>query len=97
SVAVCKRGLDPHDLGIEIANAFCAPLRHVEFDMGNAERDPPEAGGIRLVAAHAIAPRTDRLDMVIVRAECEGGAVELWAHRGEALEQRRAVRHHDGG
>jgi hypothetical protein len=47
-------------------DAFRGPDRHVELDIGNAERDAPEARGVRLVAAHAVAPRADRLDMVVV-------------------------------
>src|SRR5690349_3198637 len=74
---VRELGLDPHDLRIEVADALGGPARHVELDIGDAERDPPEAGAIRLVAAQAIAPGTDGLDMVIMLAERKRGALEL--------------------
>src|SRR5258705_6638649 len=78
AVAVLEFALHPHDLGIERANAFRSPNRHVEFDIGNAERDAPEARSIRLVAAHAIAPGADGFDIIIVFAERERGAFELF-------------------
>ena len=53
------------------------PDRHLELDIGDAERDAPEARGVRLIAAHAIAPGTGRLDIVVMLAERERGAVEL--------------------
>ena len=67
--------------------AFAVPDRHVELDIGNAERDPSEAVGIGLIDAHAIAPGAGGLDVIIVLAEGEGGAFELLCDRGEAVEQ----------
>ena len=57
----------------------------------------PKRGGVRLVAADAVAPRADRLDVVVVLGEVEAGAVELLAHAGEPLQQRLAALHHDAG
>src|SRR3954453_6710932 len=76
-VAVLQLGRDAHDLGIERANAWCGPERHVELDIRDAERDAPEALSIRLVAAHPIAPWAYRLDVVVMLAERKRGALEL--------------------
>src|SRR5882724_2356040 len=76
-VGVCKFGLYSHDLRIEGANAFRSPRRHLEFDIGYAERNPPEARRIRLVAADAIAPGTCCFDVVVLLVEPESGARQL--------------------
>ena len=83
--------------GIERADAFRGPDRYVELDIGNAERDAPEARGVRLVAAHAIAPGADGLDMVVVLAECERGAFQLLRDRRQPLKQRLAPGDDDSG
>src|SRR5215213_4660089 len=57
------------DRRIEIGDALRGADRHVELDVGNAERDTAEACGVRLVDAHAVAPRTRRLDIIVVFAE----------------------------
>src|SRR5438105_856538 len=59
------------DRRIKISDAFRGPDRHVELDVRNPEPDAPKAPGIWLVDADAIAPRANRLDMVIVLAEAE--------------------------
>src|SRR5262245_53225726 len=76
TVTILKFGLYPHDLRIEGANALCSPSRHCELDIGDAERDAPEARRIRLMAADAIAPGTCGFDVVILLVECEGGAFQ---------------------
>src|SRR5207248_4389628 len=88
---------DSHHLGIESENGLCGPDRHVELDIGNAERDAPEAPGVWLVAAHAIAPRAGRLDIIVVLFEGEAGALELFGDRREAPEQGIAARDHEAG
>src|SRR6202030_386870 len=45
-----------HDLRVEFAITLGATDGSVEFDIGNAERDTPETGGVRLVATQAVAP-----------------------------------------
>ncbi len=97
AVAVLEFGLYPHDLRIEGANAFRSPGRYLELDIGDAERDAPEARGIRLIAAHAVAPGTGRLDIVVVFAEPERGALELPGDGREPVEQRLAARDDDPG
>src|SRR5260370_30759577 len=81
TVTVLEFGLYPNDLWIEGANAFRSPLRYLELDIGDAERDAAEACGIRLIAAHTIAPGTCCLDIVVVLAKRERGAVHLPGHR----------------
>src|SRR5713226_3843005 len=76
AIAVGKFSGHPHDLRIEGANAWCGPDRALEFDIGDAERDAPEAHSIPRMAAHAIAPRTNRLDVVVVLAKRERRTVE---------------------
>ena len=73
------------------------PEGDVELDIGDAERDAPEPRGVRLVAAHAIAPGTYRLDMVVVLAEGEGGAGQFGGDGGEPLEQGLAAGDDDAG
>src|SRR5260370_21327437 len=97
AIAVRKLGGHPHDRWIERANAWRGPDRDLEFDIGDAERDAPEARGVRLIAAHAIAPWTGRLDMVVVLAKRERRTVELFVDRCEPFEQRLAARDHDPG
>src|SRR3982074_1958137 len=97
SVAVPEFGGYPHDLRIEGANALRRPGRYLELDIGDAERDAPEAGGIRLIAAHAIAPGTGGLDVVVVLGERERGAVQLLCDKCEPIEQGLAARDHDPG
>src|ERR1700723_3384638 len=74
AVAIVQFGRHRHELRIEGANAFRGPDRNFELDIGYAERDAPEPRGIRLKAAHAIAPGTDRLDVIVVLAERKFGA-----------------------
>src|SRR5258706_4823238 len=71
TIAVRKLGGHPHDLWIEGANAWCSPDRDLEFDIGETDRDAPEARGVRLIAAHAIAPWPNRPDMAVVLAKRE--------------------------
>ena len=97
AVAVFQLGGYCHDLRIEIGNALRRPEGDIEFDIGDAERDAPEPRGVRLVAAHAIAPGTYRLDMVVVLAEGEGGAGELCGDGGEPVEQGLAAGDDDAG
>src|SRR5450631_2209963 len=87
TVAVAEFGLDSHDLGIEGADALRGPGRYLELDIGDAEHDAPEARGIRLIAAHAIAPRTCCLDVVVVLSESERGALQLPGYGREPVEQ----------
>ena len=77
--------------------AFRGPNRNIELDIGNAERDAPEARGVRFVAAHAIAPGAGRLDMVVVLAEFERGAFQLLRDRRQPLKQRLAPGDDDCG
>src|SRR5437868_13136643 len=70
-VAVEEFGLHPHDRRIEGADRLRGAGRHVELDIGNAERDAPEARGVWLIAAYPVAPGADRLDMVVMFGECE--------------------------
>src|ERR1700736_3220450 len=81
TAAVLEFGWYPNDLWIEGANAFRGPLRHLELDIGDAERDAPEACGIGLIAAHTIAPGTCCLDVVVVLAKRERCAVQLPGNR----------------
>jgi hypothetical protein len=71
--------------------------RDVELDIGHAERDAAEAFGVRLVDAHFIAPRTDRLDVIVVLGKSELGPFELAAHFGQPVEQRCAALDHQAG
>src|SRR5450432_841245 len=77
AVAVPKFGGKPNHRRIKSANTLRRANRHVELDIGDAERDAPEPGGVRLIAAHAIAPGTGRLDVVVVLAEPKFGAFQL--------------------
>ena len=97
AVAVLHLRGRAHDRRIERRDRFRAADRHVEFDVGDAERDAPEALGVRLVAAHAIAPRTGRLDIIIVLAEAEFRPLELAAYPREPVEQRVAAGDHQPG
>src|SRR6195256_4868303 len=97
AIAVVELGGHPHDLRIERANAFCGSDRYIELDIGNAERDAAESRGVRLVTAHAIAPWTSRLDIVVVHAERECGTVEFFGDRREPVEQRLTARDDDPG
>src|SRR5947207_12370236 len=83
AVAVVRFGWHSHEFWIEGANAFGGPARYLEFDIGNAECDAPEARGIRFIAAQAIAPGTCHLDVVVVLAERERGAAKLLCDRSE--------------
>src|SRR6201991_3283175 len=96
-VAVLQLGRYAHDLGIEIANALRGADRHVELDIGDAERDAPEARGVRLVATHPVAPRARRLDIVVVLAEGKRGALELVGDGCEPAQQGVAARYDDPG
>src|SRR3954462_10508604 len=96
-IAVPQLSRDSYDLGIESANALRGADRHVELDIGDAERDAAEARGVRLVAAHAIAPWTSRFDMIVVLAERERGAVELFGDRCQPAEQGFAARDDEAG
>src|ERR1019366_8621071 len=96
-VAVPKFGLYPHDLRIEGADACRGPGRYLELDIRDAERYASEARGIRLMAAHAIAPGTCCLDVVIVLAERERGTVQLVGDRREPIEQGLAAGDDDPG
>src|SRR5580692_10211188 len=71
TVVVLELGRYPHDLRIEVANALRRPGGHLELDIGDAKRDAPEAGGVRLIAAQPIAPGACRLDVVVVLTEGE--------------------------
>ena len=54
----------------------CRPARRTRHKACRALMRPKRAG-VRLIAAHAIAPGTGRLDVVVVLAEGELGALEL--------------------
>src|SRR6266567_8515174 len=97
AVAVFEFGRHPHDLRIESADALRGPRRHLELDIGDAERDASETRGIRLIAAHPIAPGTGCLDVVVALAERKRGAVELLCDRREPIEQGVAARDDDPG
>ena len=87
----------PHNLRIEGADRFRGACRHVELDIGNAERDAPEARRVRLIAAHAVAPGADRLDMVIMLGECERRSFQLLRNGCEPRQQRLAAGDDDAG
>src|ERR1700692_687554 len=86
-IAVVKFGGHCHELRIEGANAFRGPDRNLELDIGDAECDAPETRGVRLMAAHPIAPGTYRLDVVVVLAERKFSAVQLLRDGREPVEQ----------
>src|SRR6201991_2433320 len=97
AVTVPQLSRHSHDLGIEIANALRGADRHVELDIGDAERNAPEARGVRLVATHPVAPRARRLDIVVVLAEGKRGALELVGDGCEPAQQGVAARYDDPG
>src|SRR5438067_392130 len=97
AVAVVRFGWYSHKFWIEGANAFGGPARYLEFDIGNAECDAPEARGIWFIAAQAIAPGTCRLDVVVVLAERERGAAKLLCDRREPIEQGLTARNDNAG
>ena len=76
---------------------FAVPTGTSNLDIGNAEIDAAEAGGVRLVQADGVAPRAGRLDVVVVLGEVELGVGEPRLHRGEPLEQRLAALDDDAG
>ncbi len=97
TVAVLHLRGRSEDRGIEIRDAFRGADRHVELHVGNSERDAPEARRIRLIAAHAIAPRARRLDIIVVFGKAELRAVELRLHARQAIEQRVAALDDEAG
>jgi hypothetical protein len=97
AVAVRKLRRRTDHAAIEGADPLCRSDRHVELDIGNAEPDAAEACGIRLVHAHAIAPRAGRLDEVVVGLKPEFCIGEFLLDRREPLQQRLPSLHHDAG
>jgi hypothetical protein len=97
AIAVLHLRRRSHDGRIEIRNAPGGADRHVELHIRYPERNTPEARRVRLMAAHAIAPRTDRLDVIIVLGKAEFRAVEFRAHLGQAIQQCIAARDHQSG
>src|SRR5205807_8709837 len=77
AIAVLQPRWRSHDRRIEIRDAPGGADRHVEFHIRDSKRDTPEARRVRFVAAHAIAPRTDRLDVVVVFGKSEFRTVEF--------------------
>src|ERR1700722_13066514 len=96
-IAVPEFGRHPHDLWIKLANAFRGARRHLELDIGDAERDAPEARGVRLITAYAIAPGTRRLDMIVVLAKGKFRAFQFLRDRGETVEHGLAARDEEPG
>src|SRR5215510_808705 len=82
---------------VESRDAARGADRHVELDIGHAERDASEARKVGLVAANPVAPWAGRLDVVVMLREGEPGALELLAHRGKPIEQRRAAGDDEAG
>ena len=70
------------------------PGRTSNSDIGHAEHDAAEAARVGRMHVDAVAPRADGLDAIVALAEVELGAFERLAHLRQAIEQRRAVRHH---
>src|SRR3954453_2501285 len=66
AVAVLHLRGRSEDRWVEGRDRLCGPDRHVELDVRYPERDAPETRHVRLVDAHAVAPRTDRFDVVVV-------------------------------
>ena len=84
-------GQRAHDLTIELSDAVRSTNRHVELNIGHAERDRPEPL-VGRVAAEPVAPWASRIDVVIVHRKVELSAVERLAHafktQGEPVEVR---------
>ena len=97
TVAIHDGGGNAHDFGIEPADRLSRAARHVEFDIGHAERDAPEPLGVRFKAAQAVAPGANGLDVIVVFAIAERGAFQLGRDRGEPREQRLPSGDHDCG
>src|SRR4051812_2051167 len=76
------------DRRIKISDAFRAADRHIELDVRNSEPDPAEARRVRLIDTHAITPRADRLDVIVVLGKTEFGAVEFSRDGRQTIEQR---------
>src|ERR1700676_1490228 len=91
-IAVPQFGRHSHDLWIKLGNALRGACGSLELDIGDAERDASEAGGVRLIAAYAIAPGTYRLDMIVVLTKGEFRALQFLRDRGEPFEQGLAPR-----
>src|SRR6202040_3901266 len=72
---------------IELGDAVRRADRHVELDVGNAEIERPKARRIGLMAAHAVAPRAGRLDVIVLFGKAEAGSLEPLAHGGEPLDE----------
>ncbi|WP_229187875.1 hypothetical protein [Bradyrhizobium oropedii] len=86
---------DAHDFEIEPADRFSRAARHLEFDIGHAERDASEPLGVRFKAAQPVAPGANGLDVIVALAIAERGAFELGRDRGKALEQGLPPGDHD--
>src|ERR1700680_3486812 len=96
-IAVPEFGRHSHDLWIKLANAFRGACRDLKLDIGDAERDASEAGGVRLIAAYAIAPGTYRLDMIVVLTKGEFRAFQFPRDRREPVEQGVSARDDEPG
>ena len=82
---------------IELGDALRGADRHVELDIGNAERDAAEALRVGLVQADGVAPGAGGLDVIVVLGESEFGAVEPRLDVGEPRQQRLAAFDDDAG
>ncbi|MBA7480156.1 hypothetical protein ES707_15603 [subsurface metagenome] len=96
AVTVLERRRDSHDLGIEGRDALRRSERHVEFDIGNADRNRSEARFVRLIDTHPVAPGAGRRDMVVVLAIAKGGAFQFGRHRCKPGEQGLAAGNDEG-
>src|SRR3954471_13083864 len=76
AVAVLHLRGRSEDRRIEGRNRLCGPDRHVELHIRKPERDAAETLRVRLVDAHAIAPWTDRLYVIVVLGKTELGIGE---------------------
>src|ERR1700754_5303864 len=64
AVAIAEFGGHAHDLRIERADARGGANGHIELDIGDAERNAAETGGVRVMAANPIAPWTNGFDII---------------------------------
>src|SRR5690348_9556808 len=71
AVAVLHLRGRAEDRRIERRDRLRGPDRHVELDIGYAERNAAEALRVRLIDANAIAPRTHRLDVIVMLGKTE--------------------------
>src|ERR1700722_1612055 len=84
-----------HDLLIEAPDTIGGLGRHVKFHVADAECNRAKALAVGLITSDAVAPRTGRLDILVVLLKVEARAVEKFAHFAQALHQRLPIRNHD--